>query len=64
MRILVDDELCEANAYCMNCCPEVFHVDDKDELHVDNSKITEALLEQIDRAIRTCPRQALELVED
>ncbi len=61
MKIAVDYELCEANMVCMDCCPEVFFVDDKDELHVYEDKITEALTEKLEAAVRRCPRQALEL---
>ncbi|CAN5568816.1 hypothetical protein BH18ACT1_BH18ACT1_19530 [soil metagenome] len=34
MRVVVDWELCESNAICMAVAPEVFEVDDDDELHV------------------------------
>jgi len=27
MKIVVDYDLCEANALCMDCCPEVFRVE-------------------------------------
>jgi ferredoxin len=33
-RIVVDYELCEANAVCMKVAPEVFRVDEEDKLHV------------------------------
>ena len=32
MKILVDTDLCEANAICMGCCPEVFRVEEDDTL--------------------------------
>ena len=63
MKIAVDYELCEANAVCMDCCPEVFEVDDKDELHVHEERITEDLRAAIQSAVRRCPRQALELLD-
>ena len=32
MKIVVDYELCEANAVCVGCCPEAFRVEDDDTL--------------------------------
>ncbi len=63
MKIQVDDELCEANATCMDSCPEVFRVDDTDQLHVNEDAVTERLRTAIETAVRRCPRQALELLE-
>ena len=34
MKIVVDFDLCEANAVCMEIAPEIFQVDDNDELHI------------------------------
>ena len=34
MKIKVDYDLCEANALCMKACPEVFTVDDDDNLNL------------------------------
>ncbi|WP_425567565.1 ferredoxin [Nonomuraea dietziae] len=34
MKIKVDYLVCEANAVCMGLAPEVFEVDDEDQLHV------------------------------
>ena len=61
MKVIIDYELCEANAICMDCCPEVFEVNEKDELIVHEDKITDALRDQLDEAARRCPRQALEV---
>ena len=32
MKVVVDFDLCEANAVCMKVCPEVFEVDENDFL--------------------------------
>ncbi len=61
MKIIVDRELCEANAICMDCCPEVFEVNEEDELIVYEAAISDALRTAIETAVRRCPRQALEL---
>ena len=34
MKIKVDYDLCEANAICMQQAPEVFKVDEEDNLHI------------------------------
>jgi ferredoxin len=61
MKILVDYDLCEANAVCMEQAPEVFKVDEKDEIHILIDNPPESLREKVDNAIRLCPRQALSL---
>ena len=34
MKIVVDYDLCEANAVCMDVCPECFRVEDDDTLTI------------------------------
>lgn len=61
MKIIADYELCEANAVCVDCCDAVFEVNDRDELIVHEEHVTEALRDQLEQAVRRCPRQALRL---
>lgn len=61
MKILVDFDLCESNAMCMEECPEVFRVNDKDELEILNENPPEELRQKVMEAVRRCPRQALAL---
>jgi ferredoxin len=61
MKIRVDYDLCEANAVCMEQAPEVFKVDEKDELHILQEEPSDALREKVEAAVRLCPRQALSL---
>jgi len=61
MKIHVDYDLCEANAICMEQAPEVFKVDEKDELHILQEEPADALREKVEAAVRLCPRQALSL---
>ncbi|RMD83244.1 MAG: ferredoxin [Candidatus Dadabacteria bacterium] len=63
-KIVVDRDLCEANARCVAVCPEVFHVDENDELHLATETVDEELRSKIEAAVRVCPRQALSLVEE
>ena len=59
MKIRVDYDLCEANANCMEQAPEVFKVDEKDELHILDETPPDALREKVEAAVRLCPRQAI-----
>ena len=63
MRVMVDMGLCESNALCMGIAPEVFHLDDDDELHVLDETPAESLRPKILEAIRNCPKQAISLEE-
>ena len=63
MKIVVDFDLCEANAVCMEIEPEIFQVDDNDELHVLIESPGEAYRKKLEEAIRLCPRQALSIEE-
>jgi ferredoxin len=63
MKVVVDFDLCEANAVCMDVCPEVFKVDDEDCLHILIESPGEALRGKVEEAVRLCPRQAISLDE-
>ena len=63
MKVVVDYDLCEANAVCMEVCPDVFKVDDEDNLHILIDNPGEELRAKIEEAVRLCPRQALSLDE-
>jgi len=59
MKVVVDYDLCEANALCMDCCPEVFRVEEDDSLTVLMDEIPEDLRGKVEEAARLCPRQAI-----
>ena len=61
MKVVVDYDLCEANALCMSCCPEVFRVEEDDTLTVLMDEPPEKLRDQVEEAVRLCPRQAIVL---
>jgi len=61
MKIVVDYDLCEANAVCMGCCPECFRVEDDDTLTVLMENPPEALRSKVEEAVRLCPRQAISI---
>lgn len=64
MRVVVDFNQCESNALCMAAAPEVFYLDDDDELHVLLDHPGEELREKVEQAVRTCPKQAISIRED
>ena len=61
MRVVVDWDLCESNAVCMAVAPEVFEVDDDDNLNVLQQEPPEELRAKVEEAVRRCPKQALAL---
>jgi len=63
MRVSVDTGLCEANAVCAGLVPQVFSVDDEDELHILTSEVPPELGDAVREAVRSCPKTALLLEE-
>ena len=61
MKVVVDYDLCEANALCMEYCPEVFRVEEDDTLTVLIDDIPENLRSKVEESVRLCPRQAIVL---
>ena len=59
MKIVVDYDLCEANALCMEAAPEVFRVEEDDTLTVLIEAPGEELRKKVEEAARLCPRQAI-----
>ena len=64
MRVVVDYDRCESNGLCMAAAPEVFEVDDDDNLVVLQEQPAEELRAKVEDAVRRCPKQALSLAED
>jgi ferredoxin len=63
MRVVVDYDLCESNAICMAVAPEVFEVDDDDNLNLLQEEPPEELRPKVVEAVRRCPKQALSIQE-
>jgi ferredoxin len=61
LKIVVDYELCEANALCMQAAPEVFAVDGDDRLHLLQEQPPESAWAKVEKAVRLCPKGALRL---
>ena len=63
MKVAVDRDLCEANGVCAGLVPEVFRLDDDDELHITEGDVPAELAEQVRHAVQSCPKTALKLSE-
>jgi ferredoxin len=59
MKVVVNYDLCEANALCMQEAPEIFEVDDDDNLNVLQETPAVDLRAKLEKAVRACPRAAI-----
>ena len=62
MNIMVDRGLCEIHAQCVYAAPEVFALDEEDELVYDPTPDS-GHLDAVREAIAVCPVQAIALRE-
>jgi len=63
MKIVVNWSLCEGNGNCEATAPELFRLDDDDQLTVLDETPPEALREKAEAAVRSCPKNALSIEE-
>ena len=63
MRVHVDKLVCEANGVCERLAPEVFELDDEDELLILQPEPPDQLHEQVRKSVVQCPKQALSLTD-
>lgn len=63
MRVIVDFDVCESNALCMQNAPEVFEVREDDQLYLLQEEPAEDLREKVEAAARACPKAAI-TIED
>jgi ferredoxin len=59
MELRVDRDLCEANAVCTGIAPDVFDLDDEDELQILQVNPPDETLGEVERAVASCPKNAL-----
>ena len=62
-RIVVDYDLCESNAICMQVAPDIFEVRDDDFLYVLNDTPDDEARERCEEAVNRCPKQAIKLAD-
>ncbi|MCU4184043.1 ferredoxin [Acidiferrimicrobium sp. IK] len=61
MKVVVDFDLCESNALCMEAAPEVFEVRDDDFLYVLQEEPPEELRSKVEEAASRCPKGAIKI---
>jgi len=59
MRIEIDWALCEANGACAIEAPDVFDINEDDDLVVDETADVSAQRERVTAAARACPKRAI-----
>jgi ferredoxin len=62
--VRVDELACEGHGRCQNNAPEVFQLGEDDISRVQHDPVPDELTAKVERAILTCPRQAISWVED
>ena len=64
MKVILDALRCDAHGVCVDVCPQVFALDDDDDVvRVLIDEPDESLRESLDRAVLGCPKAAI-TVED
>lgn len=64
MRIVIDFDRCESNGLCMSSAPDLFLVDDDDNLQVLVDSLSTEQVGAAQQAARLCPKQAISIVEN
>ena len=59
MRVAVDRDRCEGNAFCVRIAPQVFALDDDEFAVVTADPVPDDQLALAEQAIADCPRAAL-----
>ncbi len=63
LRLTVDRDECEANAVCVGIAPEVFELDDDENLILHVETPGPDLVDKVREAVNSCPKRALFLKE-
>ena len=64
MKVKVDFDLCESNGVCEGLAPHIFELDDNDYLILKKEEIGPEDVDIVRRAVFSCPRVAIALIED
>jgi ferredoxin len=59
MKVLVDWSRCDGNGVCVAEAPEVFHLNDDDELILRQEEPAETLRGKVMAAAASCPKRAI-----
>ena len=64
MKIVVNWDRCDGNGICAQLAPEVFQLNERDELTVLIEKPGPELMGKVSEAVRRCPKLALKLADE
>lgn len=59
MQVTIDAGKCQGHGRCCLLAPEVFEVDDEGYGHVTSPDVPEGRLDEVSRAISSCPEGAI-----
>jgi len=60
MKVIVDEQRCDAHGVCIDACPEVFALEDGDDvIRVLIEEPDESLRESLEKAAILCPKAAI-----
>ena len=63
-RVVVDYDLCESNAVCMQIAPDIFEVRDDDFLYLLTETPDESRRAAVEESVQRCPKQAISIAEE
>ena len=63
MRVVVDFDLCESPAICMQIAPDIFEVRDDDFLYILDETPSEDRRSNLEESVQRCPKQAISIEE-
>jgi len=61
VKVVVDFDVCQSNALCMEIAPEVFEVREDGLLYLLDEHPGEELRARVEEAVDTCPTQAISI---
>jgi ferredoxin len=64
VKVVVDELRCDAHGVCVDACPQVFALDDTDDVvRILDPEPDESLRESLEKAVRMCPKAAISIGE-
>jgi ferredoxin len=63
MKVIVDPDLCEANALCVASAPDVFELVDDEVVDILIPQPSTELVSAVQDAVAACPKQALRILD-
>jgi len=63
VKVVVDVNICDLHALCVETAPEVFQIGADGTLHVVNETPPESLRGKVGAAVRECPTGAISIEE-